>query len=86
MLWFARASVGLAGFLGKILVALKKLFSSTIFPDYRCIYAYRYLVYVYYIYLGIHARSLNCFKKNFNLCIIALNLPHVCSVLCNLKN
>ena len=27
MLWFARASVGLAGFLGKILVALKKLFS-----------------------------------------------------------
>ena len=34
MLWFARASVGLAGFLGKILVALKKLF-STIFPDFR---------------------------------------------------
>ena len=27
MLWFARASIGLAGFLGKILVALKKQFS-----------------------------------------------------------
>ena len=35
MLWFAQARVGLAGFLGKILVALKKLFSSTIFPDFR---------------------------------------------------
>ena len=35
MLWFARTSVSLAGFLGKILVALKKLFSSTIFPDFR---------------------------------------------------
>ena len=31
MLRFARASVGLAGFSGKILVALKKLFSFTIF-------------------------------------------------------
>ena len=35
MLWFARASVGSAGFLGKILFALKKLFSSTIFSDFR---------------------------------------------------
>ena len=35
MLWFASASVGLASFLGKILVAVKKLFSSTIFSNFR---------------------------------------------------
>ena len=35
MLWFALASVSLAGFLGKIVVALKKLFFSTIFPDFK---------------------------------------------------
>ena len=46
MLWFAQASVGLAGFLGKILVALKKLFSSTIFPDLVKVYTHRYPVYV----------------------------------------
>ena len=56
MLWFARASVDLAGFLGKILVALKKLFSSTIFPDF----GYMHTGFVYYIYLGIHTRSLKC--------------------------
>ena len=56
MLWFAQASVGLAGFLGKILVALKKLFSSTIFPDFR----YRLYIPVpglCILYLEIHARS-----------------------------
>ena len=56
-------------FFGKILVALKKLFFSTIFTDFRDI-QHRYPVYVYYIYLGIHSRSLNCLKKNLNLWII----------------
>ena len=75
-------------FLGKILVALKKIFFSTIFPDFRHI-QHRNPVYVYYIYLGIHARSL---KKNWNLWIILLvNIPQsttcmYCSVYCNLKN
>ena len=59
MLWFARASVGLAGFLGKILVALKKLLFCTIFLDFR--YMHTGTWFMYYIYLGIHARSLKCF-------------------------
>ena len=71
MLWFARASVGLAGFLGKILVALKKLFSSTIFPDF----GYMHTGFVYHIYLGIHTRSLKCLKNKLEFRIIALNLP-----------
>ena len=50
------------GFLGKILVALKKLFSSTIFPDFRYMHAGTWFMYDY-IYLGIHARSLKCLKK-----------------------
>ena len=55
--WIEDAVVGfLGGFLGKILVALKKLFSSTIFPDFR----YVPVPGLYYIYLGIHARSLKC--------------------------
>ena len=62
------------GFLGKILVALKKLFSSTIFPDFRYMHAGTWFMYDY-IYLGIHARSLKCFKKNLNSWMIALNLP-----------
>ena len=45
MLWFARASVGLAGILGKILVALKKLFSSTIFPDFRYMHISTWFMY-----------------------------------------
>ena len=61
MLWLAQASVSLAGFLGKILVRLKKLFFSTIFPDFRHIHSgtrfiYRYIIYI----LEIHARSLKC--------------------------
>ena len=45
-------------FLGKILVALKKLFFSTI-PDFKHMqHRYPGYVLVYYIYLGIHARSL----------------------------
>ena len=46
MLWFARARVGLAGFLGKILVALKKLFSSTIFPDFRYMHTGTWFMYI----------------------------------------
>ena len=38
MLWFAQANVGLAGFVGKILVALKKTFFSKIFLDFRYIH------------------------------------------------
>ena len=50
MLWFAQASVGLAGFLGKILVALKKLLSSTIFPDYRYKHTGSWFMYIIYIW------------------------------------
>ena len=50
MLWFAQASVGLAVFLGKILVALKKLFSSAIFPDFRCIHIGTRFIYILYIF------------------------------------
>ena len=39
-------------FLGKILVVLKKSFSSTFFPDFRYVPVPGLL----YIYLGIHAR------------------------------
>ena len=38
ILWFAQANVGLAGFVGKILVASKNLFSSKIFLDFRYIH------------------------------------------------
>ena len=48
MLWFARASVGLADFLGKNLVALKKLFFSTIFPDFRYVHTGTWFMYNYY--------------------------------------
>ena len=61
MLWFARVSVGLAGFLGKILVALKKLFSRTISPDFRYMHTGTWFMYIRY--LGIHARSFKRFKK-----------------------
>ena len=47
MLWFARASVGLAVFLGKILVALKKLFSFTIFPDIRYMHTGAWFMYIW---------------------------------------
>ena len=50
MLRFARASVGLAGFLGKILVALKRLFSSTIFPDFRYMHTGTWFMYIIYIW------------------------------------
>ena len=50
MLWFARANVGLAGFLGKILVALKKLFSCTIFPDFRYMHTGAWFTYIIYIW------------------------------------
>ena len=75
-------------FFRKDFSCLKKIFSPTIFPILGiCQYAYQYLVYAYYIYLGIHARSLKCFN-NLNLWIIALNPPtcSLCSVHCNLKN
>ena len=57
MLCFARANEGLAGFLGKILVALKNYFSLQFSLFLGTVYAYqkrwfevseRYLVYVYY--------------------------------------
>ena len=47
MLGFARASVGLAGYLGKILIALKKLFSSTIFPDFRYMHTATWFTYIW---------------------------------------
>ena len=50
MLWFARASVGLASFLGKILVALKKLLSSTIFPDFRYMHTGTWFMYIIHIW------------------------------------
>ena len=50
MRWFARASVGLAGFLGKILVALKKLFSSAVFADFRYIHIGTRFMYILYIW------------------------------------
>ena len=50
MLWFAEASVGLAGFLEKILVALKKLFSSTIFPDFRYMHTGTWFMCIIYIW------------------------------------
>ena len=50
MIWFAQASVGLAFFLGKILVALKKLFFCTIFPDFRCIDVHTGTRFMYVIY------------------------------------
>ena len=50
MLWFARASVGLAGFLGKFLVASKKLFSSTIFPDFRNMHTATWFMHIIYIW------------------------------------
>ena len=46
MLWFARASLGLAGFLGKILIAIKKLFSSIIFPDFRYMHTGTWFMYI----------------------------------------
>ena len=42
-------SVGLAGFLGKILVALKKLFSSRIFPDFKYMHTGTWFTYIKYI-------------------------------------
>ena len=50
MLRFARASVGLAGFLGKFLVASKKLFSSTIFPDFRNMHTATWFMHIIYIW------------------------------------
>ena len=50
MLWFARAREGLAGFLGKILVALKKLFSSIIFPDFRHMHTGTWFMYIIYLW------------------------------------
>ena len=48
MLWFARASVG---FLGKILVALKKLFSCTIFSDFRYMHTCTWFMDINIIYI-----------------------------------
>ena len=50
MLWFARASVGSADFLGKILVTLKKLFSFTTFLDFRYMHTGTWFMYVIYIW------------------------------------
>ena len=50
MLWFARANVDLADCLGKILVALKKLFSGTIFSDFRCMHTGTWFMYIIYIW------------------------------------
>ena len=50
MLWFAQASVGLAVFSGKILVALKKLYFSTIFPDSRYMHTGTWFMYIIYIW------------------------------------
>ena len=50
MLWFAQASVGLAGFKGKILVALKKLFSCTIFPDFKYMHTGTWIMDIIYIW------------------------------------
>ena len=49
MLWFARASLDLAHFLGTILVALNKLFSSLIFPDFRWMHIGTWFMYIIYI-------------------------------------
>ena len=74
MLWFARASVGLAGFLGKILVVLKKLFSSTVFPDFRYMHTGTWFMYIIYIW-GSMPGLKNVLKRNLNFWIIALNIP-----------
>ena len=63
MLWFARASVGLAGVFREEFSCIKKLFSSTIFPDFRYMHTGTWGSWFIYIYLGIHARCLICFKK-----------------------
>ena len=83
MPWFARASVALVGFLGKILVAVKKLFSSTIFSDFR---------------YSIPVPGLCIFKNPCQVSKMVLkkleivdNRPQsthiiICSVHCNVKN
>ena len=86
MLWFAQASVGLAGFLGKILVALKKIFSSTIFPDFRYIYVPvpgLRTVGLCYTYFGIHARYVRCFLKKLEFVNNSPPSTHMYAV-CNL--
>ena len=50
MLLFARACVGLAGFLWKISVAVKKLFSSTIFPEFRYMHTGTWFMYIICIF------------------------------------
>ena len=82
MLWFAQASVGLAGILGKILFALKKLFFSTIFPDFRHIHISTQFIYIIYIWGSLPGLENALKKTNVNLWIISLNLPHVGHVVC----
>ena len=75
MLWFARASVGVAGFFGKILIALKKLFSRTNIPDFRYIQLYIPVPDLCILYIfGDPCPVSKMFKKNLNFWIIALNL------------
>ena len=85
MLWFPRASEGLAGFLGKILVALKKNFPvqfSLIFNI--CIPVPGLCILCIF---GDPCQVSKIFKKKrLNFWIIALIPPHVCSVRCNLEN
>ena len=73
MLWFARASVGLAGVLGKISVALKNYFPlqfSLILgicipvPGLSILYIF-----------GDPCQISKMFQKKFEFWIIALNLP-----------
>ena len=73
MLWFAQASVGLACFLGKILVALKNYFSLQFFLILGICIPVPGLC-ILYIF-GDPCQVSKMFKKNLNLWIIALNLP-----------
>ena len=74
MLWFAQASVSLAGFLGKIVVALKNYFSLQ-FSLILGIYIDLPVPSLCILYIFEDLKYLKCLKKTLSLWITALNLP-----------